>query len=134
MKSIFTSFLVTLLLISCATKEDFYVVRQPAEFETQEAFWLIWPSTDYKVGESTEKVTLSIIEAIAGTEKIVITCKNASLLKHADEVIKKRFGTIKNITLLVIPSYDIWARDMGPIFVETSDSKMAIADFNFNFT
>lgn len=134
MKSILTTFISALFLISCSSnkEKEIYVVRQPAEFETQEAFWLIWPTTDYKEGESTEKVTLSIIEAIAGTEKIMITCKNDSILKHAKEVVKNHFGTMKNITFLELPSYDIWDRDMGPIFVETSDNKMAIADFNFN--
>ena len=62
----------------------------------------------------------------------MITCKNDTLLKHAKEVIKNNFGRIKNITFLELPNIDMWARDMGPIFVETSDNKMAIADFNFN--
>lgn len=39
---------------------------------------------------------------------------------------------MKNITLLELASYDIWARDMGPIFVRTNQNTMAIADFNFN--
>lgn len=135
MKSILTSLFIALLILSCSPrseKDGLYVVNQPAEFDTQEAIWLIWPSTDHKEGESVEKVTLSIIEAISGTENIVITCKNKELLNQANETLKNHFGKLKNITLLVVPSIELWARDMGPIFVETNQNKMAIADFNFN--
>lgn len=124
-------------MISCASpkqedEDGMFVVNQPAEFESQEAIWLIWPATDHKEGESVEKVTLSIIEALIEDVNIVVTCKDKALLNHASEVLKNHFGTLKNITLLEIPSFEIWARDMGPIFVETNQNTMAIADFNFN--
>ncbi|MDL2239986.1 agmatine deiminase family protein, partial [Bacteroidales bacterium OttesenSCG-928-L14] len=135
MKYILTIIATLLITISCSSPkraENLYVINQPAEFDTQEALWLIWPSTDYKEGESVEKVMLSIIEAIAGEEKIVITCKDVALLNHAKEVLKNHFGELKNLTLLELPNNDIWARDMGPIFVRTNQNTMAIADFNFN--
>ncbi len=135
MRSILTSFIITLLIFSCSSqkeKDNLLVVNQPGEFETQDAIWLIWPSTDYREGESVEKVTLSIIEALAGEENIVVTCKNKELLNHANEIIKNYFGELENLRLIELPSYDIWARDMGPIFVKTNQNGMAIADFNFN--
>lgn len=135
MKSILTSFLVALLLFSCADAKketNLVVLNQPAEFDKQEALWLIWPPRDHKESESVEAVTLSIIEAINGTSDIVITCINKELLDQARETIKKRFGNQPRLTLIEIPSIEIWARDMGPIFVETNQKTMAIADFNFN--
>lgn len=80
------------MIFSCSSqngKNDLYAFRQPAEFETQEAIWLIWPSTHNKESESGEKVTLKIIEAIAGEEKVVVTCKNKELFEHAKEVLTK---------------------------------------------
>ena len=135
MKSILLSFIIPLIFFSCSStkeKDDIFVVRQPAEFETQHAIWLIWPSINHKQDESVEKVTLSIIEAIIGTEKIVITCRDTALLTQATEILTKNFGENKNLTILLLPSYEIWARDMGPIFVETNKNTYAIADFNFN--
>ena len=135
MKPIITISIIALCFVSCSSpkaKDEIQVVRQPAEFEPQEAIWLIWPSTDYKEGESVENVTLSIIEAIVGTEKVVVSCKNKELLNHAKETLQNHFGELKNLTVLELPNYDIWARDMGPIFVETNKNVMAIADFNFN--
>lgn len=135
MKPIITSIIIALLVVSCSTtseKDDLYVVRQPAEFETQDAIWLIWPATNHKQGESVEKVTLSIIEALIGEIKIVVTCRNKDLLNHAREILKNHFGESENLEILELPSYEIWTRDMGPIFVETNQNTMAIADFNFN--
>ena len=135
MRPIITGFIIALLNLACSTtdeKDDLKVVRQPAEFEAQDAIWLIWPSTDHKQGESVEKVTLSIIEAIIGKEKIVVTCKDKELLNHAKEILKNHLKESKNLAILELPSYEIWTRDMGPIFVGTDQNTMAIADFNFN--
>jgi agmatine deiminase len=135
MKSILTSFIIALLFISCSSPkviDNLFVVNQPAEFEAQEAVWLIWPSTDHKEGESVENVTLSIIEALINDIDIVVTCKDKDLLNEAKKTLKNRFGGQPRITFLEISSFEIWARDMGPIFVETNKKTMAIADFNFN--
>lgn len=135
MKSILTSFIIALLILSCTSPKqnnDLVVVNQPAEFDAQEAIWLIWPATNHKESESVEKVTLSIIEALIDDIDIVVTCKNKVLLKQASETLKNRFGERKRLKLLEIPSFEIWTRDMGPIFVETNQKTFAIADFNFN--
>ena len=66
-------------------QDELIVVRQPAEFNTQQAIWLIWPAIDHKEGESVEKVTLLIIDALVGEENLVITCKNKELLNQAKE-------------------------------------------------
>jgi agmatine deiminase len=135
MKSILTSFIIAFLFISCSSPratDNLIVVNQPAEFEAQEAIWLIWPSTDHKEGESVENVTLSIIEALINDMDIVVTCKDKDLLNEAKKTVKNRFGDQPRITFLEIPSFEIWARDMGPIFVETNNKILAIADFNFN--
>lgn len=135
MKSILTSLIIALVTISCTSpkkKDNFFVVNQPAEFETQEAIWLIWPSTNHKEEESVEDVTLSIIEALIDDINIVVTCKDKELLNQAKQTVENHFGNQPRITFLEIPSYEIWARDMGPIFVETNQNTMAIADFNFN--
>lgn len=135
MKSILTCFVIAACIISCASrseKDKLIVVNQPAEFDSQDAIWLIWPATDHKEGESVENVTLSIIEALRQDVNIVVTCKNKELLDQAEETLLKRFGELRNINLLEVPSFEIWARDMGPVFVETNHKTMAIADFNFN--
>lgn len=135
MKSILYSFVFAMLILSCSSpkkSDPIIAVNQPAEFESQEAIWLIWPSTNHKEGESVEQVTLAIVEALMGNIHIVITCKDKELLTQAEESLKKYFGEIPKLELLQLPSVEIWARDMGPIFVETNQNTWAIADFNFS--
>ena len=135
MKLILKSFMILLVVISCSSprnKNNFFVVKQPAEFEEQEAIWLIWPSTNHKASESVEKVTLSIIESLIHDVNIVVTCKDKNLYNEATKTLKKYFGENKRLKLLELPSFEIWARDMGPVFVETNKKTIAIADFNFN--
>ena len=135
MRSILTSLIIALFIISCSspkTTNHLIVVNQPAEFEAQEAIWLIWPSTNHKEGESVENVTLSIIEALIDNINVVVTCKDKELLNQAKKTVEHHFGNQPKITFLEIPSFEIWTRDMGPIFVETNKNTLAIADFNFN--
>ena len=135
MKFILPNLLLAFLILSCNApkkNDSVVVVNQPAEFNTQEAIWLIWPSTDHKEGESVENVTLTIIETLLGNIDIVVTCKDKELLQQASRTLKNRFGNQPRLKLLEIPSIEIWARDMGPIFVETNNKGWAIADFNFD--
>jgi agmatine deiminase len=135
MRFIIASLLIVLSTFSCLSpkkKDHLIVVNQPAEFEAQDAIWLIWPSNNHKVGESVEKVTLSIIEALIGYVNIIVTCRDRDLLDRANKILKSHFGKLSNLTLMELPSYEIWARDMGPIFVETNQNTLAVADFNFD--
>ena len=135
MKPILTSLFIALIIFSSSSfkkKDDLSVTRQPAEFETLDAIWLIWPTTDYKRGESVQKVTLSIIDALINDLKVSVTCTDEEHFKKAQSVLNAKYKGAKNLNLQLIPSFDIWARDMGPIFVETNLKGQAIADFNFN--
>ncbi|MEP4533753.1 MAG: agmatine deiminase family protein [Cyclobacteriaceae bacterium] len=123
-------------LLSCSTgsneTENETVTRQPAEFEELDAVWLIWPPAAHKNGESVQEVTLSVIAALIDDLNIIVTCGDDQLCNEAREVLNLRFEETQNLTIQEIPSVEIWTRDMGPTFVETSDGRHAIADFNFN--
>ena len=132
-----THIIVTLLLFSCSVptvKEEvpLIITRQPAEFETQNAVWLIWPPVDHKEGESVQEITLSIIEALIDGLHVVVTCGTDELCSQAREVLGNRFKESQNLTIQALPSIEIWVRDMGPVFVETNQNTLAVADFNFN--
>jgi agmatine deiminase len=124
-----------LLILSCSTRakqDTLSVIRQPAEFETVDAIWLIWPYVDHKRGESVQEVTFSIIDALINDLKVNVTCTDEEHFKKAQSLLNTKYKGAKNLTVQLIPSFDIWARDMGPIFVETNHKGQAIADFNFN--
>ena len=135
MRLILTYSVIILLIFSCSTRAEqdtLSVIRQPAEFETTEAIWLIWPSADHKKGESVQEVTFSIIDALINDLKVNVTCTDEEQFEKAKSVLNAKYKGAKNLSIQLIPSFDIWARDMGPIFVETNNKGQAIADFNFN--
>jgi len=113
-------------------KTPLKVSRQMSEFEKIDALWLIWPTADHKSGESLEEVTLSIIDALVSDLKIIISCADDEVLEKAKSILSEKYPSSTNLIFKVIPSMEIWARDMGPTFVELENGQHAIADFNFN--
>ncbi|NAS13881.1 agmatine deiminase family protein [Poritiphilus flavus] len=137
MRSIFLVLVFTLSLLSCNTapvkrQQQVEVARQMGEFEKIDALWLIWPATDHKKGESVKEVSMRIIDELRSDLKIVISCADEEALVEAKAVLGKKYTNLDNLSFQLIPSVELWARDMGPVFVETEDGKHAIADFNFN--
>lgn len=135
--SILSILILILPLLGCnpfsdKKQEPLKATRQMGEFETIDALWLIWPTTDHKEGESVEKVTLAIIDALINDLKIVISCSDDGVLKEAKSKLSEKYPNLENLVFQVIPSIELWTRDMGPVFVETENGKHIIADFNFN--
>ena len=127
-------YLVFLCLFACGPQpeQELTVLRQPAEFESTDAVWLIWPPSDHTAGTSNSEVTLNILEALGSDLNMVVTCANEALYKEAQAKIGQRFKEQSNISITRINSVELWARDMGPNFVETTDGQLAVVDFNFD--
>ncbi|MFV0237228.1 MAG: agmatine/peptidylarginine deiminase, partial [Flavobacteriales bacterium] len=117
---------------STLAKEEVTVVRQAAEFEPQEAVWIIWSPVDHKQELSNEKVTLKVIESLVSDTKVMVTAQNDSLYNRALSMIPKNLLEDKKVEVKIIPSEELWVRDMGPNFVELSNGKKGIIDFNFD--
>ncbi len=133
--STFIIIIIQLLTVSCSLSPERstrQILRQPAEFESQQAIWVIWPPADHKRGESVQEVTISIIDALIDDLNVIVTCATEKLHGQATQVLNARFPEAQNLTIWKVPSVEIWTRDMGPVFVETSDGKQAVADFNFD--
>ncbi len=126
-----------LILSACDTSskkadEEIIVHRQMAEFENVDAIRLIWPTYDHKKGESVREVTLAIIDALVMYTKVIVSCTDEATRDAAKTILTNKYPNLTNLIFEVIPSVEIWTRDMGPIFVETENGGHAIADFNFN--
>ena len=133
--------LIILFIFSCSNKEDksankekstteLIIKRQAAEYEPQSAVWLIWSPVDHLANYSNEQVDLSIIEALIPSVKVHVTAANSTLLAKAKSQIPPEYIESGKVELHHIPSVELWARDMGPNFVETNQG-LAVADFNF---
>lgn len=130
-------FLAAIYLQGClpaekSTPANWVEVRNyPAEFDPQEALWLIWPLSDHKQGYSNEEVTLKLIEAVVPHQKVVIACADSILYQKADSTLSSHELVSDSVSLAVIPSMEFWVRDMGPAFVQSSQG-LAVADFQFD--
>lgn len=108
------------------------VLRQAAEFESQEAIWLIWPDYEHKAGLSNNAVTTYIISEIIEYVPVFVSCYSSEALQDATEKLNSLFGDHPNLTLVEIPSGEIWIRDMGPNLVFTKELGPAVVDYKFN--
>lgn len=107
-------------------------LRQPAEYEPQEAIWLIWSPFDHAQGFSNEQVSLAIMDAALPNTRVKLAVANDTLLRRATSMIPAAWLESGQVEIVKIPSMEFWARDMGPIFVQNNEGKRMVADFNFN--
>ncbi len=91
----------------------------PAEWETHEGVWLQWPHDNLEPGYQLklERTWLMMAQVLHQYEPVHIIVYDEA---HRDHVAYQLtyFGIgPANITLHIIPTDDLWARDNGPIFV-----------------
>ncbi|MEM9260143.1 MAG: agmatine deiminase family protein [Bacteroidota bacterium] len=115
-----------------AESESLTVLRQPAEYDVQEATWLLWSPVDHAQGYSNESVTLELVEALLPEQRVVVTASTPELFARAKRLLPANALESGRLQLLEIPAEELWMRDMGPNFVELTDGRKAIVDFNFN--
>ena len=105
-------------------------VRLPAEWETHECVFLAWPHehTDwaYMLDEARECIA-SIVRAVS-VHECVLLVGPASLCRES--VMACGFDPSR-VRFVDLPTNDTWARDFGPITVETG-SGLSVIDFKFN--
>lgn len=108
------------------------IVRSPAEFEPQEAVWLIWPPFDHVAELSNADLYLELIDQLLDYTRVELTAMDSTTLEAAERLLPAEVQNNPRFNFRLLPSVEIWARDMGPVFVERADGALAVADFNFN--
>lgn len=111
-------------------KEELLKYRMPGEFEPHEGCVMIWPIRpgSWPYGGTEAKKTFSeVARAIAKSEKLWMLCDK----EHEAEV-KENFKNDNNVIIMVVPTDDAWARDVGPtIIVDDSGNRKGV-DWSFN--
>lgn len=113
-------------------RTDATVLSVPAEFERQEAIWLLWPTLEYKQGYPPADVSKQIIQALAGYEKINLGVQDAEEIKNVKQFLRANNISDRHVKYQIVPHADMWARDVAPIFAK-SDRSPIVPDFSFNF-
>ena len=108
-----------------------YAQRLPAEWEAQDAVLLAWPhkKTDWSsILDQAQAVYLEITRQIIRFEAVVIVSPEPDSVRQQ---LQGAGVNLSRITVLDIDTNDTWARDFGPLCVQTA-SGIRILDFAFN--
>jgi len=109
----------------------------PAEWAPQSAVMLTWPhpGTDWAgIMADVEPVFLRIAREVLRYEHLLISCEFVARLQQLDKELNnyaKSEGLPGRVISVPAPANDTWARDYGPITVNTGEG-FELLDFRFN--
>jgi agmatine deiminase len=107
--------------------------RYPAEFEKQQAIWMLWPSEIYDEGEHpVSPVIMKIVKSLACYIKVNIAAKNSDEIIKISNMLKEEGYKGTNVHFYEVEHLSIWARDVGPICIKDSSNHLRVVDFGFN--
>lgn len=108
--------------------------RLPAEWEPQAGVMITWPhaGTDWaSLLPDAEAVYDRIATAVTARERLLVACRDAELARDVAGRLARLGLDMGRVLTGIAPSDDTWARDHGPIGVETADG-VELLDFGFN--
>jgi agmatine deiminase len=122
-------------MISSSPKALGYVM--PAEWAPHRATWLSWPHNSETWPEYLEKVReiwIQMICALAPHEQVCLLVNDSSMKSEVHARLFQARADLAHVTLLEIPTIDVWMRDYGPTFVTRagSENPRAANDWIFN--
>ncbi|HSF57194.1 MAG TPA: agmatine deiminase family protein [Candidatus Binatia bacterium] len=109
----------------------------PAEWAPHRATWLSWPhnlETWPTRLEVVREIWLRMIRALADGEEVSLLV-NDDQTRHEVAVRLKEMGaTMERISIVKIPTVDVWMRDYGPTFITRAvgENPLAMNDWIFN--
>lgn len=108
--------------------------RMPAEWETHEGTWLIWPHNDTHKDSQLhlEHLWLEMTRVLQEHEMVHIVVADGLQKEHLQHQLGY-YGLNENtIDIHIIPNDDVWVRDCGPIFLVNDQADLAVTTWNFN--
>jgi agmatine deiminase len=109
----------------------------PAEWTRHRATWLSWPhnlETWPTQLEQVRDVWMQMISLLAPHERVYVLVNDEASKRDLSARLLKACMVTENITLLMIPTIDVWMRDYGPTFVtrRSTIDPLAFNDWIFN--
>ena len=109
----------------------------PAEWTPHRATWLSWPHNQETWPAQLERVReawVQMILALSPHEKVCLLVNDDAMRQHVSSRLKTAGAVMENVTLIEIPTVDVWMRDYGPTFVVRSRAAVSLAlnDWIFN--
>ena len=109
----------------------------PAEWAPHRATWLSWPHNRETWPTALEKVRevwIRMVCALAPHEKVDLLVNDHAAEQDVRSRLSRAGAPSDNVTLLTIPTVDVWMRDYGLTFVtrDSNDQPLAGNDWIFN--
>ena len=109
----------------------------PAEWAPHRATWLSWPHnletwpTDLEI---VRDIWVQMVVALSPYEQVYLLVNDGAAKTQVAARLNGAKAAMNNITLLEIPTVDVWMRDYGPTFVtrDAPDRPIAFNDWIFN--
>jgi agmatine deiminase len=109
----------------------------PAEWGPHRATWLSWPhnqETWPTLLERVREIWIQMIRALAPYERVQLLVDDESSEREVMARLQSAGASLENVTVLRIPTVDVWMRDYGPTFItrHSVDRPLACNDWIFN--
>jgi agmatine deiminase len=102
----------------------------PAEWARHRATWLAWPhnlDTWPEQLETVRAVWVRMIAALSPYERIYLLVNDKNTEQEVARRLEKSGAVMESVTLLRIPTVDVWMRDYGPTFVARQSRQRPLA-------
>jgi agmatine deiminase len=111
--------------------------RMPAEWDPHRATWLSWPHSLDNWPTQLEQVRavwVQMIVELSAVEQVGLLVNDESAERDVTARLKRAGAALDQVSLLRVPTMDVWMRDYGPTFVtrSTTESPLALNDWIFN--
>ena len=108
--------------------------HMPAEWESHEGSWLIWPHNDTHEGTQLrlEHLWLKMTMALHEYETVHIIVPDERRRDHLHQQLLYYGLDNSAIDIHIISNDDVWVRDCGPIFLVNDQDELAVTSWNFN--
>jgi len=108
--------------------------HMPAEWESHEGTWLIWPHNDTHEDAQLhlEHLWLEMTMVLHEQETVHIVVPDERRREHLHHQLAYYGLNESNLDIQMIPNDDVWVRDCGPIFLTDERRDLAVTTWNFN--
>jgi agmatine deiminase len=109
----------------------------PAEWMPHRATWLSWPhnrETWPTQLETVREIWVRMMQVLALNERVLLLVNDEQTREDVSLRLKNVGAVMKNVSILSIPTVDVWMRDYGPTFLSRrgSENPLAVNDWIFN--
>ncbi len=113
-------------ILNSTPKQDGF--RMPAEFEPQEAVWMIWPERNDNWRNGAKPAQ----EAFANVAKAISKFEKITVIASPTQYQNARSRLPEEIRVVEMVNDDAWVRDCGPTFVINDKGEIRGIDWEFN--